>query len=167
MSEKRVREGGASSLGAQGVSHPVHPFVKPFTCVAQTVWMGAGQTAEGLGARGRWALSRQAVDATELRQSGTGAATLGAPTPRAQHDVPPERGKVGWGAMRTRCHLSAFAAAPVTAEQAWICHDCCLSAWSLRLCEISIAVIAPSTSCLLASTSSAEPARSWLGPGLG
>ena len=36
------------------MSHPVHPFVKPFTCVAQTVWMGAGQRLRGRGGRGPW-----------------------------------------------------------------------------------------------------------------
>ena len=36
----------ASSLGAQGVSHPVHSFVEPFTCAMQEragkVWDGGG-----------------------------------------------------------------------------------------------------------------------------
>ena len=123
---------------------------------AQTVWMGAGQRLRGWGREGGGALSRQAVDATE-RLWGDNA--WGAdPAGPGQHAA--RGGGVGWESCG-RGDLSVFAAAPVTAEQAWICHDCCLRAWSLRLCEISIAVIAPSTSCLLASTSSAEPAKSW------
>ena len=83
------------------MSHPVHPFVKPFTCVAQTVWMGAGQRLRGRGGEGGGALSRQAVDATEWHwgDNAWGADAAG-PARRAA--------RAGWdgvGAMRTRCHL--------------------------------------------------------------
>ena len=73
----------ASSLGAQGVSHPVHSFVEPFTCVMQERAGGGGLAAEG------WRGPRAAGPCAArqwTRQSGTGATTLGAPTARAQHD---------------------------------------------------------------------------------
>ena len=59
----------ASSLGAQGVSHPVHSFVEPFTCVMQERAGGGGFAAEGwrqvAGPEGGGPLRRQAADATE------------------------------------------------------------------------------------------------------
>ena len=84
----------ASSLGAQGVSHPVHSFVEPFTCVMQERAGGGGFAAEG------WRGARAAGPCAarqRTRQSGTGATTLEAPTARAQHDGLPERCGVGWG----------------------------------------------------------------------
>ena len=85
----------ASSLGAQGVSHPVHSFVEPFTCVMQERAGGGGFAAEGW--RGPRAAGPFAARQW-TRQSGTGATTLEAPTARAQHDGLPERCGVGWGA---------------------------------------------------------------------
>lgn len=97
----------ASSLGAQGVRHPVHSFVEPFTCVMQDRVGGRGLAAEGLrGPRaagpcaGRQWTRQSGTGATTLRAAALGAPTLGA---RAeQHDGPPERCGVGWGGARGR-----------------------------------------------------------------